>query len=503
MSSNAIQIDTIAKVVGYLLRTEDFAPQSPNLPQRIALIGEANTANQADLSTDPVQITSQKQAATLFGYGSPLHIMTRILLPQRSAGVGTLPIIAYPQAQAPGATSKILKVTVTGTATGNGTHKLVIAGRKGIDGLNYNIAIATGDNAATIHDKIEDAVNAVLGSPMTALSYGYDVRMESKWKGLTANDLNITIDTNDNDLGLTYAVANQQTAAGTPSVDASLELFGNNWNTIVVNSYGLVSSVLDSLESYNGIPDNETPTGRFQPTVFKPFIALTGSVAEDPSAITDARKNQVTIAVCPAPLSAGLPMEAAANVCVLLARQAQDNPHLDVSGMSYPDMPVPSVIGAMADFTSRNSIVSKGCSTVILESEKYKIEDFVSTYHPEGEAIPQFRYVRSLVIDYNTRFTYLVSEQLYVIDHVIANDTDIVDAVKVIKPKQWKQIVSGLAEQFVSRGLHVDADFMKESIQVSINSSNPDRLDTLFKYKRSAFGRQSSTDVTAGFNFGV
>ena len=503
MSSNAIQIDTVAKVVGYLLRTENFAPQSPNLPQRIALIGEANTANQSDLSTDPVEITSQKQAATLFGYGSPLHIMTRILLPQRSAGVGTIPIIAYPQEEAVGATSKIIKVTVTGTATGNGTHKLVIAGRKGIDGLNYNIAIATGDNAATIHDKIEDAVNAVLGSPMSALSYGYDVRMESKWKGLTAEDLNISIDTNDNDLGLTYTVANQQTASGTPSIDASLELFAEKWNTIVVNSYGLVSEIMDSLESYNGIPDNETPTGRFQPTIFKPFIALSGSTSEDPSAITDARKDQVTIAVCPAPLSAGLPMEAAANMTVLLARQAQDNPHLDVSGMSYPDMPVPSVIGAMADFTNRNAIVLKGCSTAILESEKYKIEDFVTTYHPEGESVPQFRYVRDQVIDYNTRFTYLTYEQLYVMDHVIANDDDIVNVEKVIKPKQWKQIVSGLADQYVSRGLHVDADFMKDSIVISINPSNPNRLDSQWKYKRSAFGRQSSTDVTAGFNFGI
>lgn len=503
MSSNAIQIDTVAKVVGYLLKTENFAPKSPNLPQRIALIGEANTANQTDLSTDPVEITSQKQAATLFGYGSPLHIMTRILLPQRSAGVGTIPIIAYPQAQAVGATSKIIKITVTGTATGNGTHKLVIAGRKGIDGLNYNIPIETGDNAATIHDKIEDVINAVLGSPMTALSYGYDVRAESKWKGLTADDLNISIDTNDKDLGLTYTIANQQTATGTPSIDAALELFAENWNTIVVNSYGLVSDVMDSLEAYNGIPDNEDPTGRFRPTIFKPFIALSGSVSEDPSAITDARKDQQTIAVCPAPLSAGLPMEAAANACVLLARQAQDNPHLDISGMTYPDMPVPSVIGAMADFTNRNTIVSKGCSTAILEGEKYKIEDFVTTYHPEGESVPQFRYVRSLVIDFNTRFTYLVNEQLFVIDHVIANDIDVVNATKVITPKQWKQIVSSLADQFVSRGLHVDADFMKQSIVVSINSTNPDRLDTQFKYKRSAFGRQSSTDVTAGFNFGV
>ena len=116
----------------------------------------------------------------------------------------------------------------------------------------------------------------------------------------------------------------------------ALDQFGNDWITKVVNGYGTQSSVVSTLESYNGIPDPDAPTGRFRGIVMKPFIALTGSVVEDDTTFTDARKDEVTIALCPAPLSKGYHFEAAANMAVLNARVAQDAPHLDVAGKTYP-----------------------------------------------------------------------------------------------------------------------------------------------------------------------
>src|SRR5690606_26400438 len=138
--------------------------------------------------------------------------------------------------------------------------------------------------------------------------------------------------------------------------------FGSSWNTIVINTYGTEATIMQALENYNGIPDPDSPTGRFQGIVMKPFIALTGSVIEDPSTMTDTRKTQVTVAICPAPLSKGQPMEAAANMAVLFARVSQDTPHLDVQGRKYPDMPTPAVIGKMDTYLERDAILKKGCS---------------------------------------------------------------------------------------------------------------------------------------------
>lgn len=503
MASDAVGSERISRIVGYKITKGDFRVTSSNLPQRIAILGEANFANQGTLSTDAVEVTSAKQVGELFGYGSPLYGMMRVLRPVSGDGVGGIPTVIYPQLQAVGATSKIVKITPAGVATGNATHILSIAGRESIDGGNYEINIEEGDTTADITAKIQDAVNAVLGSPVIAQSYSYDVRLETKWKGLTANELSVTVDTGDDDLGLTYTIVTQQAGIGTPSIQDGLDMFQNNWNTIIVNGYGAVNSVMDALENFNGIPSPQNPTGRYTGIVMKPFIALTGSISDDPSSLTDTRKEDVTIAICPAPGSAGFSFEAAANMALLFAPVSQDTPHLDVCGKSYPDMPTPDSIGTMASYTNRDAIVKKGCSTVDLVAGRYNVQDFVTTYHPDGEIPPQFRYCRNLMLDFNVRYGYYLLEQINVVDHAIANDTDVVNVSNVIKPKQWKQIVDKYAEDLQSRALIVDPEFMQDSIVVNISSVNPDRLETFFRYKRSGVARIASTTAEAGFNFGT
>lgn len=498
----AVGNERVSKILGYQITKGNFANATSNLPQRIAVFAEANEANQATLSTAATEVTSAQQAGTLYGYGSPIYHILRILKPIYGDGVGGIPIVVYAQAKAAGATSKVWRVTPAGTATGNATHTVVIGGRYSLDGQSYDINIESGDSVATISGKIRDVVNAVLGSPVSAADYGYDVDLESKWKGLTAEGITVSVDTNDNAVGITYSVVSVQTATGTPSVSAALDLFGNVWNTIVVNSYGTNSTTMAALEAFNGIPDPTNPTGRYQGTVMKPLIAITGSVADNESAVTDARLDNVTIAIAPAPLSTGLALEAAANMTLLFAKIAQNSPHLDVAGLAYPDMPTPISIGTMGDYDNRDAYVKKGCSTVDLVAGKYQVCDFVTTYHPLGELPPQFRYCRNLNLDWNVRYGYYLLEQINVVDHAIANDTDTVTATNVVKPKQWKGILNSYAESLAKRGLVADAPFMQASITVELDSTNPDRLNTFFRYKRTGIARISSTIAEAGFNFG-
>lgn len=503
MSSNAIGVERVSRIIGYLLKKGNFSLTSPNLPQRIAILGEANTSHQATLDTEPYEFTSLKQVGERYGYGSPLYSIARILRPVNGDGVAGIPTVIYPQAQAEIAGARSITVAPSGVATGNGTHFVVVAGRDNVDGSVYAIEVVEGDTAAEISDKIADAVNNVLASPVTADSSAYNATLTTKWKGQSANGLQVSIDTGDDDLGLSYAVAVSASGYGTPSISASLTSFGNIWNTIVINSYGTVSTIMSALEAYNGKPHDTLPTGRYTGNVWKPFIALTGSVADDPTEFTDERDEDVTIAICPAPASKGLPMEAAANMCVLFALVAQNNPHLDVCGQSYPDMPTPTTsIGSMADYNSRDSFVKKGCSTVDLVSGRYQVQDFVTTYHPDGETPPQFRYCRNLNIDWNVRYGYYLKEQESVADHMIANNDDVVAVDSVIKPKQWIQIIGAYAEDLTNRGLTVDAAFMQASIEVGISTTNPDRLETFFRYKRSGVARITATTAEAGFNFG-
>jgi phage tail sheath gpL-like len=175
---------------------------------------------------------------------------------------------------------------------------------------------------------------------------------------------------------------------------------------------------------------------------------------------------------------------------------------LDVAGQDYPDMPTPTAIGSMESYDNRDAFVKKGCSTVDLVAGKYKVQDFVTTYHPIGEIPPQFRYCRSLIQEYNVRYGYWLRELVNVVDHAIANDNDVVTASKVIKPKTWKQVLNSYADNLATRSLISDPDFMKASLVVNVSTTNPDRLETFFRYKRSSFVRIASTTAEAGFNFG-
>ena len=504
MASDAIGLDVVSRVVGYILKKGNFATSTPNLPQRIVILGEANHDNQGTLDVTPKEITSAKQAGQLYGYGSPIHVMMRILRPFSGLGVGSIPTIVIPQAAAGGAAAKVITVAVTGVATGNGTHYLKIAGRDNIDGNIYALNIEDGDTIATVHQKIEDCINNVLSCPMSADSTQYIATLTSKWRGLTANDLTVSVDTGDDDLGLSYAIVSSQAGSGTPSIATALAAIGNEWATWLLSGYNAnVSAILDALEAHNGIALDQNPTGRYSTTNWKPLIALCGSVADDPSTITDARDVEMTIALCVAPLSKGLPMEAAANYCYLAALNAQNSPHLDIVGQYLPDMPTPTDIGSMSDFATRDLIVKKGCSTVALVASKYQVQDFVTTYHPDGEQPPQFRHCRSLVIDMNVRYAYFLNEQTDVVDHAIAADDAIVTATKVIKPKQWKGRCIGMFTDLETRALITDTDFSTESLTVETSQVNPDRFETFFRYKRTGFVRQAATTAEAVFNFGT
>lgn len=502
--SDAVSSSRVASVVGYKITKGNFSPSSPNLPQRIALFGEANAANQSSLDTTPTEITSAQQAGELYGYGSPIHMAMRILRPISGSGIGGIPVYVYAQEEAAGATAKIMEINPFGPATGNGVHTVKVAGRSILDGVSFDISIVEGDDASDISGKIADAINASLGVPFNCNDSTYSAIFTSKWKGLTAEDLTLSVDTNGDDLGVTYTIETVQSGSGTPSIASALD-FGETWNTLVLNTYGTVSSIMTALENYNGIADPDSPTGRYTSIVMKPFIALTGSTADDPSSITDARSSDMTIAICPAPGSDGHPLEAAANMCVLFATQMQDNPHRGILKQQYLDMPVPSDgdIGSMADYENRDSFVKKGCSTVTLSGGKYTVEDFVTTYHPAGENPPQFRYCRNIIgIDLNVFYGYYLLEQAYVVGATIANNSDAVQVNGVIKPKQWKQTLSNYFEDLVSRGLIADLDFTLDSLQVSISDVNPTRLETFFRYKRTSTARISSTTAQAGFNFG-
>lgn len=502
--STAVGLDRISRVSGYNIKKGFFSTETQNLPQIIAVLGEANTANQSGLTVDKVEVTSAAEAATLFGYGSPIHRMISLLRPVGSDGVGGIPTIVFPQISSGGATATVRAWTVTGTATANATHTVVINGRDTLDYQSYNFDVVIGDTPTLVAAKIATAINGVLGSPCSALSALGVVTATSKWKGLTSAELYVTIDYGTNAAGLSYSQTTSTNGAGSVDLAASLALFGDDWYTMVLNPYG--EAQLATLESFNGLPNDVNPTGRYSGLVFKPFCAYFGSVSGSKTTLATitndaARIAQVTNVICVAPNSKGFTFEAATNVVALAAVVYQNTPHLDISALSYPDMPIPTDgnIGDMSDYNNRDYLVKKGCSTVMLVNGAYQVQDLVTTYHIAGEVPLLYSYPRTLNIHWNVKDSYSTLERLYLKDKVLVADNQIIDVDGAIKPSEWKGIVYGLFDDIAESALINDPQFSKSSLQVQISTTNPNRFETAFNYKTTGTVRVSSTTAKAGF----
>lgn len=505
--STAIGSERLSRVSGYKINKGSFSNITPNLPQIIAVFGEANTANQPGLDITKKEITSAQEAAELYGHGSPIHLQMRILRPTNGDGVGGIPTVVFPQAAPVGATATVHEWTITGTATQNAVHTIVVAGRRSLDFSTYSFSVVLGDTPTIIAQKAADAVNGVLNSPVTASNAAGVLTLTTKWAGLTSTELNTKFDNDNSPSGINYAQTDETLGSGIVDLAPSLAQFGDTWYTIVANPYGSTDSLtLTAFENFNGVPSTTTPTGRYAATVFKPFVALFGSTLDDKddlAAITDAaaRVEQVTNVLCPAPKSEGFSFEASANMIALLARIAQDNPELDVNDKAYPDMPTPDdgLIGDMSDYNNRDFLIKKGCSTVLLENAAYKVQDLVTTYHPEGEVPLQFNYVRNLIVDWNIKDGYTILEIRNVRDHVLVEDGQVTDAAKSVKPKQWEAVLYGYFEDLAVAALIREPQFSKDSLEVEIDATNPNRFNTFFRYKRTGIARIESTDVEAGF----
>lgn len=505
MTSNAVAQNRISEVLGYLLAKGNFGTTSPNLTPAIALLAEANTANQSGLSTAPLQITSAQQVGQVCGFGSPAHAAARKLFPLQGGGV-SVPVFLYAQAAAGGSAANVQTITITGTATANGTVYVKISGRSNIDGGSYAINVVSGDTPTVIGVKVYNAINNTLSCPVIATKSAGVVTCTAKWTGLTSEDITIAVDLNNTALGSTYVVAETVAGTGTPLVATSLASFGNSWLPIVINGYGLVAQTIGELETFNGVPDNTSPTGRYAGITFKPFVALCGTVLDDPTTITSvtARKTQCTIQACPAPLSPGLPIEIAAAWAVEFAAILTNTPHLDVMDRPLQDVPMPAlgVTPAMCDYNVRDTYVQLGCSTVNIVNGQYVIKDAITTYRPDGEVPPQFRYVRDLFIDFNIEYGWQIRVRTKFAGHTLCNDTDTVTADNIVKPKMVIAEAQSYAVDLGKRALIADVPFMQASAAAQINNINQNRLDTMYQYKRTGVTRQVATTAVAGFNFG-
>lgn len=490
--STAIDQSAIARVVGIKTAFKNLrGANTVFLPQRIAVVGQGNSA--AVYSNDKRQVTSAYEAGSLYGFGSPVHLATKQLLPDNGDGVGSIPVTIYPLDDHGSGTVSTGKIVPTGTQTTTAEYYVNVNNIR-----SESFTIEAGELGTALEGRIADAISAIVDMPILATqdTGNNEIDLVSKWKGASANS--IYIEVVGPDYGITFTVTQMSGGTNNPDVDDALQQIGNVWETLVVNCMQLADTT--TLGKY--ATANE---GRWGSTFRKPFLAFTGHVPASVSAaitVPDARKTDRTNVAIPSPDGHDLPWVIAARAVARIAVMANDNPPHDYGSLQLTGL-TPGADSSQWDFIQRDTALKGGCSAIEVRDSVVTMSDTVTFYHPDGDPNPGYRYVVDVIklmnIIFNTDLAFNNAEWD---GPPVVPDNQPITNPTAKKPKSYKARMAQVVDALGLDAIISDPEFSKSTIQVGLNNMNPKRVDMTVTVPLSGNGNQTAVDLNFGFFFG-
>lgn len=491
----AVDASAVARVLGITTQFQDLrAGGLLLLPQRVAVVGQGNTA--ATYSLDKFRATSHVQVAQRFGFGSPLHLAARQLFPTNGDGVGTIPVTFYPLDDDGAGVAATGDIAPTGTATETEGIRVLVN-----EIPSEPITIEDGDGPAEAVAKIVTAVSGVLHMPMTVVdNLSTSADFTANWAGVSGNDLHIEVE--GTVAGLTFPVTQPSGGVSNPAaadVTTALEKFGNVWETLVLNCLDIAdTSVLDAIQTHG--------EGRWGTLMRKPYVAFTGNTETTVAsaiAVPDARKTDRINAQLVSPSSNDLPFVVAARELARIAVVANNNPPRDYGSRKATGL-TPGPDGDQWDYAQRDQAVEGGSSTIEVKDGVVNLSDTVTFYHPTGDPLPAFRYVCDIVKIQNVIFNFDVVFATEEWDGapLIPNGQATVNR-SAKTPSMAKGVIFGVLDGLALNAILSDPDSSKDNTTVVISSTNPKRLDAQTTVRIA--GNTNIIDLTVnwGFFFGA
>ena len=492
--STAVDVSAVARVLGIQTLYKDLRGGGIlYLPQRIAVVGQGNTGSV--FSETKARLTSALAVAEAYGYGSPLHLAAKQLLPANGDGVGTIPVTFYPLADDAAGVAATGIILPSGAATGAASFRVKVNNI-----LSEPFVVANGDVLATICTAIAAAVNAALDMPVTASTAGLDVSLVSKWKGASANDLYVeVVATSEDNSGVTFGITQPVGGLVNPDVDPALAQIGNVWETLVLNCLEIADTT--TLGKYQTFGD-----GRWGALVRKPLVVFTGNTETTvalATAVSDARKTDKVNAQLVAPGSKDLPFAVAARQLARIAKLANNNPPHDY-GSQIADGITPGDDGGQWLYVDRDEAVKAGSSTIEVRDGVVYIGDVVTFYHPSGDPIPAYRFLVDIIKLQNIIFNIDLIFNTAAWDGApLIPDNQPTTNRDAKKPKMAVAEVAAVIDSLGLAAIISDPETAKANTLAEIDSMNPKRLNLSTTVQLSGNTNIKSVDLNFGFFFGT
>lgn len=370
-----------------------FSPSIENLKRKIIIVGNYDETI-ALTENEPFRVFSAEQVGKDTGWGYMLHRLAQKVFRGTRSQVETWVI---PQPENVAATAATGSIDFTASAgVKAGTIPLYLGADR------VPVLIADGDDGAAIASKVDDAVDAIKELPVTSDDAAGVLSLTAKSKGTWGNDITIEFALQEGESlpdGVSAVVTDMAGGAGLSDIQDALDALGlddaqnEKYFTDFVHGYGLDTTTLDAISSYNGIADEES--GNHKPEVSRFFRSLVGDTTSDVAGfsallvISGNRKElDRTNGVFPAPGSPNHPQEIAAQVVGVAARINNIDP-----AKGYTDEVLEGIFpGALADrwtnnYDRRDEAVRNGVSTSFAKNNLLTISKLITFYHPD--AVPQ------------------------------------------------------------------------------------------------------------------
>lgn len=457
------------------------------LPMRVALVGQGNTAKTYVL--DKYSVTSSAMVAARYGFGSPLHLASKELLPANNDGLGSVPLTVYPLVDDGSGVIGTGDITASGTQTADEIYQIKVN-----EIPTSKFQIPTGTTASAAITMMKTQLDATLDIPTIAgANTGVELilPMTSKWKGESANDVFIEID--GDEAGITFVVTQLVGGAVNPDIDDALGKIGSVWETIICNCLNYDDT--DTLDALSVVGE-----ARWNQQVKTPLISVFGTIDDRATrtAITDIRPTDRINIVIPSVGSNELPSSIGARAVARIGKIANNNPAKNykekLTGI------VPGTDAEQEDYTVRDLAVKAGSSTTILVDGVVKMQDTYTMYHPAGQDPPAYGKVCNIIklmnVIYNVRliFESPVWDGMPLLDD--ASPTTDPDARKT---KDAIAILKTLAENLALKSIISDLAYTLTNITSAIAGDNGDRLNNKFPVKLS--GNVEIIDNSIFFDF--
>lgn len=464
------------------------------LPQRLAIVGQGTSA--AGYGLTKTEHTSSFSVGSTYGFGGPVHLASKQVLPDNGDGIGIIPLTIYPLDDDGSGVVSTGDITPSGTLT---VQSSFIVRVNNIDSPSFTVA-AGAMTVATVTAAMTEAINAELDMPIIAVDGTTQVNLTSKWKGVSANDITVEIIGTLN--GAVFAITQPVGGLVNPdatAIETALAQVGNVWETMMLNCLDVADTT--ALTTFTTFGE-----GRWGSLVRKPLVVFTGTTeSSQVTAIVTptARRTDRVNSQLVSPGSNDLPFVVAARELARIVKVANDKPANDYGSQAATGL-TPGLDSVQWDQTEREAAVQGGSSTIEVRDGVVTISDVVTFYHPSGMTNPPYRFVKDIVklqqvlfnldLEYNT--TKWDGAPLIPDDQRTTNP----DAKK---PKDATAATAKILRALGDAAIISDPETAVSTIVSSIGGTNNNRLDQTFQIQLAGNVNIISITNNFGFFFGV